>query len=49
VTFPQVQPGQDRTVELKDKAGVLLSNGFHYLAVTPEGQSRFIVKLIVAE
>jgi hypothetical protein len=47
LTYQRVNPGSDITLDLVDKAGTSLSNGFYYLAVTPSGQGRSILKLIV--
>lgn len=47
LTLRQVQPGLDVTLDLLDKSGVTLSNGLYYLAVTPAGQGRSLLKLLV--
>jgi hypothetical protein len=47
LTFHQVQPGLDVTLDLLDKSGATLSNGLYYLAVTPSGQGRSTLKLMV--
>jgi metal-sulfur cluster biosynthetic enzyme len=47
ITIPKVQPGMDVVLNLVDKAGINLSNGFYYLVVTPSGGSRSILKLVV--
>ncbi len=46
-TISNVVPGASIDLELRDKAGVTLSNGLYYVVVTtPEGE-RFILKLLV--
>ena len=45
-TFPGVPGGTAVTVELKDRWGVELANGFYYVVVIVDGK-RFITKLLV--
>jgi hypothetical protein len=47
LTFHQVHPGGELVLDLMDKTGKTLSNGFYYLAVTPAGQGRILLKMIV--
>ncbi len=47
VTIPQAVPGSAVTLDLLDKAGIQLANGFYYVMVTPAGGTRSMVKLLV--
>lgn len=47
VLIPLVQPGSTVTLALIDKAGITLSNGLYYIALTASNGQRVIVKLLV--